>query len=278
MGDSRQRSTRVTARKRFGQHFLEPAWRDKVVRTVDAQASDRILEIGPGQGALTVPLSRSGASITAVEIDRDLVERMASLALPGVTVVEGDILACWDAVLEAAVPPIRVVGNLPYNISSPVLLRVLESGAAGAISDATLMLQLEVAERLCAHSHTKAYGTLSVLASYVADASIVLRLPPGAFRPSPKVHSAIVRLAFPPMGSVGRTGPRPDFRAFADFVRDVFSHRRKTVVNAVRLARALPAAAAESAVALAGLHGMARPETLSASDFVALHESIPRAT
>jgi 16S rRNA (adenine1518-N6/adenine1519-N6)-dimethyltransferase len=225
-----------------------------------------------------VPLSRSGASITAVEIDRDLVERMASLALPGVTVVEGDILACWDAVVLAAGPLIRVVGNLPYNISSPVLLHVLESGAAGAIRDATLMLQLEVAERLCAHSHTKAYGTLSVLSSYVADASIVLRLPPGAFRPSPKVHSAVVRLAFPSVGSVGPPGPRPEFRSFADFVRDVFSHRRKTVVNAVRLARALTSATAEAAVAQAGLHAMARPETLSAAEFVALHRSIPHAT
>lgn len=273
MGEPRHPPTRVAARKRFGQHFLEPTWRDKVVRAVGAQASDRILEIGPGQGALTVPLSHSGARITAVEIDRDLVECLKHLALPGVTVVEGDILACWDAVVATAGPPIRIVGNLPYNISSPVLLRVLESGAAGAIRDATLMLQLEVAERLCAHPHTKAYGTLSVLSSFVAEASIVLRLPPGAFRPAPRVHSAVVRLSFP-AGSVDRPGPRLEFRAFADFVRDVFSHRRKTVVNAVRLARALPAAAAESAVALAGLHAMARPETLSASEFVALHQSI----
>lgn len=233
-----------------------------------------MVEIGPGQGALTVPLSRSGASLTAVEIDRDLVEQLRGLALANVTVVEGDVLACWDSVIEGAGPPVRIVGNLPYNISSPVILRVLESGSAGLVRDATLMLQREVAERLCATPHGKTYGTLSVLSAHVGAASIVLRLPPGAFRPAPKVHSAVVRLEFRETMTADPRQRAEHFRRFADFVRDVFSHRRKTLVNAVRLACRQPTSVAEAVVGRAGLHAMARPETLSAADFDRLHAAI----
>ncbi len=263
-------------RKRFGQHFLEPAWCEKVVRAVGATHQDHLIEIGPGQGALTLPLAASGARVTAIEIDRHLVERLRGLAPSNLTVVEGDVLACWDSVLDEAGPPVRVVGNLPYNISSPVLLQILESGAAGRLLDATVMLQLEVAERLCAAPHTKVYGTLSVLASHVGRASVALRLPPGAFRPSPSVHSAVVRLEFPAARTAEGRMTSQMFRAFANFVRDVFSHRRKTLANAVRLARHVSTSTAQEAIAHARLHGMARPETLTAADFVRLQDALAK--
>lgn len=278
MANLRARAPRVVARKRFGQHFLEPAWRDKVIRAIDARASDHIIEIGPGRGALTVPLSASGAALTAVEIDRDLAADLRARELPGVTVVEGDILELWPSVLEAHPHP-RIVGNLPYNISSPVLFRVLESGGVGAIADATLMVQLEVAERVCAPPGDKTYGTLSVLAGRVSRPAIVLRLPPGAFRPAPQVHSAVVRLDFD-VSSRGGTEARAtealseELHHFAAFVRDIFAHRRKTLANALRQARSLTPAAVEAVLSSVDLPGRARPETLSPTQFTHLHRAL----
>lgn len=213
-----------------------------------------------------MPLLASGADITAVEIDRDLAAALRAQAHPNLMVIEGDVLDCWDSALDASKAR-RIVGNLPYNISSPVLLRVLESGAAGRLDDATLMVQLEVAERLCSGTTGKVYGTLSVLAAYSGVASIALRLPPGAFRPAPEVRSAVVRFDFGKSSANDRPAVASEFRRFADFVRDVFSHRRKTLANAVRLGTHLSAQQAEAAIARSGLHGTARPETIGAADF-----------
>ena len=145
----------IRARKRFGQHFLEPTWQIKVVEACAPSGSDQVVEIGPGAGALTIPLAARVARLLAVEIDRDLAATLAAKALPNIQVVEGDFLQChWSNLMtgwhgydpEAGV---RVVGNLPYNVSSPILFRLLALAAShGGIADATLMLQAEVADPL----------------------------------------------------------------------------------------------------------------------------------
>ncbi|HEV3139806.1 MAG TPA: 16S rRNA (adenine(1518)-N(6)/adenine(1519)-N(6))-dimethyltransferase RsmA, partial [Vicinamibacterales bacterium] len=218
----------IRARKRFGQHFLEPAWVAKVIRAIDPQPDDVFLEIGPGRGALTRPLAERARSIAAVEIDRDLAADLSISAPPNVTVLEGDFLETSDFRLQTS--DFRVVGNLPYNVASPILIRLRDLRAGGlGIRDATVMLQREVADRLTAVPGTRDYGVLSVLLGHTARMERVLALPPGAFRPAPKVHSALVRLTY--------HAPEPavrDAAAFERLVRSVFTRRRKTLANAMR--------------------------------------------
>jgi 16S rRNA (adenine1518-N6/adenine1519-N6)-dimethyltransferase len=144
----------VQARKKYGQHFLEPAWADRLVQAIDPRAADRFLEIGPGPGALTLRLAPLVAHVTAVEIDPAMVGALAPRVPPNVSLVESDFL---DFDIAAAVSgPTRVAGNLPYNVSSPILFRLIGAYRAGApLTDATLMLQQEVAERLLARPGTK---------------------------------------------------------------------------------------------------------------------------
>jgi 16S rRNA (adenine1518-N6/adenine1519-N6)-dimethyltransferase len=186
----------VRARKRFGQHFLEAPWVEKVVRAIDPQADETFVEIGPGRGALTRPLAARAKQVFAYEIDRDLAAGLRAEAIPNVTVVEGDVLETLT-VRPPGPQPLRVAGNLPYNAASPIMFRLSDLFAAGApIGDATLMLQREVADRLVAAPGTREYGVLSVLLQHVATIDIILKLPAGAFRPPPKVLSALVRLRF----------------------------------------------------------------------------------
>ena len=222
----------MQTRKRFGQHFLEAAWADKVVAAIAPAPTDRFLEIGPGPGALTVRLAPRVAHLTAIEIDRDIAGALRP-ALPGnVDLVEADVLEV-DLVPFAASGPVRVAGNLPYNISSPILFRLIEAARRGRLEgktllDATLMLQREVAERLEARPGTGDYGVLSISVQLHADVRRLLTLPPGAFRPAPKVHSAVVQLSFRPAAEdVG------DEAAFTDMVRSMFTQRRKTLANAL---------------------------------------------
>jgi 16S rRNA (adenine1518-N6/adenine1519-N6)-dimethyltransferase len=195
----------VKARKRFGQHFLERAWVEKLVALVAAQPTDTILEIGPGRGALTLPLAATGATIRAIEIDRDLAADLVAHALPNVTVINGDVLHLSPADALGEAPRLRIVGNLPYNVSSPILFRLLELWRdTHRLIDATLMLQREVAIRVAATPGTGDYGPLSILTALHADVDTLLQLPPGAFRPPPKVHSSVIRLRFrPPTVDIG---------------------------------------------------------------------------
>ena len=191
----------MRARKRFGQHFLEAAWVDKVIRAIDPKADESFIEIGPGRGALTRPLAARAQVVTAYEIDRDLAADLRAAAIPNVTVIEGDFLEQSVRSPRVPQPPsplsVRVAGNLPYNVASPILFKLAELYAGGVpIADATLMLQREVAERLIAKPGTKEYGVLSVLLQHVAGVEMLLKLPAGAFRPAPKVLSALVRLRF----------------------------------------------------------------------------------
>jgi len=219
----------IRARKRFGQHFLEPAWVDKVIRAIDPKDDELFIEIGPGRGALTRPLAARAKAVTAYEIDRDLAAELQSAAIPNVTVVEGDFLERSSSPQSPVPNPCRVAGNLPYNVASPILFRLADLYASGLpIVDATLMLQREVADRLVAPPGTKEYGVLSVLIRHRADVEIILKLPPGAFRPAPKVHSALVRVRFH-----APDPPVADPEVFVALVQAVFTRRRKTLANAL---------------------------------------------
>src|SRR5262245_37294471 len=171
------------ARRRFGQHFLEAAWASKVVRAINPAGTDVFVEIGPGRGALTRPLSAAAASVVAVEIDRDLVAELRSAGLPDVKVVEADFLEMSLESLASELFPVgstegarlRFAGNLPYNVASPILFKLAELYAAGLnVIDATVMLQREVADRLTALPGSRDCGVLTVRIGYWADVTRVL--------------------------------------------------------------------------------------------------------
>jgi len=264
----------MRARKRFAQHFLEPAWVTKLVAAVGAGPEDSILEIGPGRGAITQPLSSQSRRLLAIEVDRDLAADLQTASLPKVTVVTGDVLSVdlgavvaeWLGARPGPGNQIRVVGNLPYNISSPILFMLLDLAAAtGGVRDAFLMLQKEVADRLIARTGTGDYGVLTVLTALNADVSRVLSLPPGAFRPPPKVHSSVVRLVFRP--------PKVDITdqpAFVRMVRTMFSQRRKTISNALKPFGTERGLNPATALAAAGIDPKRRPETLELAEMAAL--------
>jgi 16S rRNA (adenine1518-N6/adenine1519-N6)-dimethyltransferase len=268
-------------RKRFGQHFLESAWVAKLVAAVAPQPTDDILEIGPGRGALTRPLAARAGRVLAVEVDRDLARALTDGGLPNVTVVTGDVLEVDLVNLardtfsrpERPAEHVRVVGNLPYNISSPILIRLLAAAETGLFADATLMLQKEVADRLVAKPGTGEYGVLTVTVALGADVTEVLHLPPGAFRPAPKVRSTVVRLVFrdpPPEVS--------DRRLVVALVRAVFTQRRKTMANALAPLATARSAAASAVLHAAGIDPRRRPETLSLPEFAMLARALDQAT
>ena len=271
----------IRTRKRFGQHFLAPEWVDKIVRAIAPQPDQAFIEIGPGAGALTRPLTERARSVTAFEIDRDLAAELEATKPPNLKVVEGDFLklstndfrlATTDSVLTTNDSRLRVAGNLPYNVASPIMFKLVELHAAGVpLVDATLMLQREVADRLVAPPGSKEYGVLSILIGHAADVETVLKLPAGAFRPPPKVLSSLVRLRFraphPPVHDAG---------LFGALVQAVFTRRRKTMANALlaldgRSGPPLPRPA--EALAAAGLDGSRRPETLAIAEFARLADT-----
>ena len=245
-------------RKRFGQHFLEPVWADKVVAAIAPSPGDVFVEIGPGPGILTLRLAPKVASLVAIEVDRDLVAALTPKLPPNASIVSGDVLDVdIDAVVPRSEAPVRIAGNLPYNISSPILFRLLELESTRSLKDATLMIQREVADRLVAKPGTAEYGVLSVLVQWRADVARVLTLPPGAFRPPPDVQSALVRLSF----------RRPAFDLadpllFERMVRSMFTQRRKTLANALGPFASETRIDAASALRTAGIDARRRPETL----------------
>lgn len=252
----------MRARKRYGQHFLEPAWVAKVVAAVAPSAADWMFEIGPGRGALTLALAPRVARLVAIEVDRDLAADLGPRLPTHATLVTADVLDLDLPALLASLGgtparPFRVAANLPYNISSPVLFRLLDAAATGLVTDATLMLQREVAERLVAEPGGRDYGPLSVAAALWSTRDIVLRLPPGAFRPMPKVESAVVRLCF--MREAGTARPE----AVVRLARHVFLHRRKNMGNALAGAPGLGERPPRAVLLEAGIDPRVRPETLS---------------
>jgi 16S rRNA (adenine1518-N6/adenine1519-N6)-dimethyltransferase len=285
---SRSDGARPRARKRFGQHFLEPAWARKVVDAVHPQANETFLEIGPGTGAITGLLAERARAVVASEIDRDLAARLGEGRQPGVLIVEGDFLdlsldtlraalaaAAAHAESKAMAPAdpasaaIRVVGNLPYNVASPIMFRLVELSRGGLpIADATVMLQREVADRLLARAGTADYGLLTVLIGHRTSVTRLLDLPPGAFRPAPKVRSTVVRLRFHDADP-----PVLDEAVLAGVVSAAFSRRRKTLSNALPAFGNLTPVLARRVLESAGIDPARRGETLAIAEFARLADA-----
>ncbi|MDQ3026537.1 MAG: 16S rRNA (adenine(1518)-N(6)/adenine(1519)-N(6))-dimethyltransferase RsmA [Pseudomonadota bacterium] len=248
-------------RKRFGQHFLtDRHYLDRVVGAIDPRPGETLLEIGPGTGLLTVHLVAALGHLHVVEIDRDLAAALRNrFPATQVTVHEGDVLEFDFASLPA---PLRVAGNLPYNVSTPILFRI--AAVAERIRDCSFMLQKEVVDRMVAAPASANYGRLSVMLQYRFSMQAMLRVPPGAFTPPPKVDSAVVRMV--PLGA-DRAVARDEER-FASVVSKAFSQRRKTLRNATR------GLVGEDAFATTGIDPGRRGETLSVAEFIALADSI----
>jgi 16S rRNA (adenine1518-N6/adenine1519-N6)-dimethyltransferase len=249
------------AKKSLGQHFLvDTHYVERIIAAIRPQADDRMVEIGPGPGALTRPLLASLQHLDVVEFDRDMVERLsAEFPAERLTVHQTDALIFDFGVLG---PDLRVVGNLPYNISSPLLFHL--AGYASGIRDMVFMLQKEVVERMAARPDTPDYGRLSVMLQARFAVSKLFTVPPGAFQPPPKVDSAIVRLTPLPPGQVAYR----DHARFADVVARAFGQRRKTLRNTLK------GLAGEADFAAVGIDPVRRGETLSVAEFAALAERL----
>jgi 16S rRNA (adenine1518-N6/adenine1519-N6)-dimethyltransferase len=272
----RPATTGLRPRRRFSQHFLEPAWVSKLVDVIGPQPDDVFLEIGPGTGRLTLPLAERAARVVGVEIDRDLVARLAPRLPPNVVLIRADVLdADLPGLLRAAAlagdpgsgspGAMRIVGNLPYKIASPILFRLLSLQSTLPCTDATVMLQREVADRLAAKPGSSDYGVLSVFVQLHASVVKLLTLPPGAFRPAPAVTSVVVRLTFrPPV--VTPTDPA----GFERLVRSLFMQRRKMLANALRGFARTTSLSPQEALAQAGLDPRRRPETLEMTELAGL--------
>jgi 16S rRNA (adenine1518-N6/adenine1519-N6)-dimethyltransferase len=252
-------------RRALGQHFLRDAGLARaIVDLLAPTASDLVVEIGPGEGALTDVLAPRAGRLIALEVDRVLLERLRR-RLPAVEVLEADART-WDYGLLARPPDGRVliVGNLPYSVSKPIVAALL--AARQAVDAMALMLQREVADRLVAPPGGKVYGALSVLTQAVCDVEVALRVPPGAFRPPPKVESAVVRVV-PRRESRVPAEIEPRFR---EVVRAAFGRRRKTLANALAGGLGLSLGAAREAATRSGVDPGRRAETLTIGEFVAL--------
>ncbi len=273
-------ASRPPALKRFGQHFLEAAWVAKLVACISPAAGDVFLEIGAGAGQLTLPLAEAGAEVVAVEKDPRLSARLRAVAPSSVRVVTGDVLEQDLAGLVGGSRPgragrrARVAGNLPYNVSTPILRRLVETHHGHAcFEDAMLMLQREVADRVVGRPGTRDYGPLAILTRVAAHAEQVLALPPGAFRPPPRVRSAVVNLRFRPCPA-----PVGDRARFERLVRTLFTQRRKTVLNALSpLVPGMRRCSARELLERAGVAPNRRPATLDLDELARLADVLAAA-
>jgi len=241
-------------KKRFGQHFLtDRSILQRIVKLAHIHPEETVVEIGAGAGSLTTELARSAQRVFAMEIDRDLTPSLRASMPANVNVIEGDAL-------ETPWPEGRfhVVGNLPYNIATPLLKRFIEHRES--IQDVTIMVQKEVAERLIAEPSTREYGPLSVLVQYYAAVKYGFTVARGSFKPPPKVESAVIRLEW--------KRDVPDAREFTDFVHHAFGSRRKKLVNNLTgMFGSLTRDQIHKRIVDAGIPENARPEDLSVSDF-----------
>ena len=249
-------------RKRLGQNFLrDPAVIERMITTIGPRRGETMLEIGPGEGALTAPLLERLGALTAIELDRDLAPELRERLGPALTVIEGDALAVDPAALAPSGGRLRVVGNLPYNVSTPILFHLL--GAAASIEDLHLLLQREVVDRLVAPAGSRLRGRLSVMVQYRCRAERCFNVPAGAFVPAPRVISSFVRLV--PHREL--PAPAQDEAVLERVVADAFGQRRKTLRNSLR--GWLDA----EQMAAAGVDPGRRPETLEVAEFVRLADA-----
>ncbi|HWQ03502.1 MAG TPA: 16S rRNA (adenine(1518)-N(6)/adenine(1519)-N(6))-dimethyltransferase RsmA [Candidatus Nitrosotenuis sp.] len=250
--------------RRLGQHFLADAsWRERILRHLRPQRDDAWLEIGAGHGEMTRELARAARRVVAVELDPPLIDTLRELASRhrNIEIVAGNILAL-DLQKLLGEQKFRVYGSLPYYITSPILRRLFE--AAERLEAIYVVIQFEVAARIVAAPGRRDYGFLSVLAQHFAQPEILLRIPPGAFRPRPKVDSALVALRLRP--------DRGEFAAeeekqFLEFVGTCFAQKRKTLLNNLKGGGA---ARAQAALCAAGISENARAEQLSVQQFAEL--------
>ncbi|EKF74639.1 ribosomal RNA adenine dimethylase [Alcanivorax hongdengensis A-11-3] len=252
--------TEHRTRKRFGQHFLHDRnLVDRLVRTLGLQPGDTLVEIGPGRGALTYPLLEEMPHLHVVELDRDLIALLRQENSPErLTIHESDALRFDFTTLKPADGKLRVVGNLPYNISTPLIFHLLAQSTA--ISDMTFMLQKEVVDRLTASPGTRDWGRLSIMVQYHCQADYLFFVPPGAFSPPPKVDSAVVRL----IPHVSPPYPAKDEAHLRRLVTQAFTQRRKAIRNGLK-----SLISAEQFEAL-GIDPGLRPDQLGVAEYVAL--------
>jgi 16S rRNA (adenine1518-N6/adenine1519-N6)-dimethyltransferase len=251
--------------RRLGQHFLRPASVERLLRVIDPRPDQTFLEIGPGRGALTLPLAARAARVVAVELDARLAAELQQRAIAQLTVVSGDALRTD---LAALVPRgSRLVGNLPYYVSSPLLRRFLD--LRSHLTDIHVMLQEEVARRVASPPGSREYGILSVLFAAWADVDLPMRFPPSAFVPPPKVSSAVLRARFLPEPRI----EIDDVDAFERLVKIAFTRRRRTLENNLRDSYAN----LKENLRLLNIEGSRRAETLSVVDFARLSRALRRA-
>lgn len=253
-------------RKRFGQNFLhDPGIIRRIVDAIDPQAAQAVAEIGPGLGALTCPLLERLGHLDVIELDRDVIPRLLAHCgnLGSLRIHEADALAFdFNALAAERGQALRVVGNLPYNISSPLLFHLFAQ--VGSLRDMTFMLQKEVVDRLAAQPGSRDYGRLSVMAQVICRIDALFTVPPGAFNPPPKVDSAIVRLTPHPEPLVDKA----THESLARVVRAAFGQRRKTLRNTLK--GIVPADTMDSV----GIDPTRRPETLSLDEFILLARQV----
>jgi len=250
------------ARKRFGQHFLT---RDDIVTDIVAaiapSAGQTLVEIGPGRGALTIPLARTGVDLHAIEFDRDLCQdlRRRFSGAANVTLHQADALEFDFAAIGSS---LRIVGNLPYNISTPLLFHLID--ARDAIADMHFMLQKEVVERICAEPGSKSFGRLTIMLGCYLEPVSLFDVPPDAFSPPPRVNSAVIRLR-----PRGEDGPAvDDHDALSKMVVQAFTKRRKTLRNALK------GIASDELMESCGIDPGKRPEQIATVDWVRLSNCI----
>ncbi len=266
----------LRAKKSWGQNFLgDEEILDHIARLAVEQAGERVVELGAGLGHLTARLLARGASVTAVERDRDMAavlrgelgERVALLEADAARLDYRKLAAAWPVGAEGQVAKVAVVGNLPYHLTSPILFTLLDQ--VELVSRAVFLVQREVAERLAAEPGTKDWGLLSVLLQYRADVSVERRVPPGAFLPPPKVESAILRAAF-------RAPPAPvaNEARFRRLVKAGFAQRRKVLANALAAGRVADPGALAAALSPARIDPRRRGETLTVEEWAALDRAL----
>jgi 16S rRNA (adenine1518-N6/adenine1519-N6)-dimethyltransferase len=260
---------RTTAKtRRWGQHFLaDSKVLKKIVRAIDPQAEDLIIEIGAGKGALTFPLAQKVRTVIAIEKDPELVPFLQRRKTPNLTIIEKDVLRVNFKELVAAAAsqtdPVKIVGNLPYSISTPLMFKILEE--KGLFQRCIFLVQKEVAERICARPGSKKYAPLSILVHNNFYARIRFLVHPGSFSPPPRVESALISLD----RRASLLFEILDERLFLKFLQEAFRHRRKILLNNLRKSGLLPDIVQAAYEALS-LPRTARPEELSLEQFVRL--------
>ena len=255
---------KLKARKRFGQNFLQDEMViADIVGAIDPAADQHLVEIGPGHGAITKYLLPACQRMDVIELDRDLVPLLQQkfAYYDHLTIHEADALSFDYTTLVSADAPLRVIGNLPYNITTPLLFHLLAQ--SDCIADMCFMLQLEVVERICAQPGSKTYGRLSIMMQYQCEAVQLFTVPPEAFEPRPKVDSAIVYIK--PLSV--RLGVDMAIAALNKVVTQAFSQRRKTISNTLKSIMSL------SVLETLNIDFKQRPETISVEQYVAIAEA-----